>query len=106
MIIPNRLTVEKIEKAYNAIDPVFLNSPQFIVESLGTHLGCKLILKIETINPIRSFKGRGADWLVSQAKEDTLICASAGNFGQAMFLRAHSFVRSLDQIFSRVGKSV
>ncbi len=95
MIIPNRLSVEKIEKAYHAIDPIFRNSPQFIAESLGTRLGCKLILKIETVNPIRSFKGRGADWLVSQAKEDTLLCASAGNFGQAMAYACRSLRKNL-----------
>src|SRR6186713_1500919 len=40
---------------------------------------------VETINPIRSFKGRGADFLVSQAVAGApMICASAGNFGQAM----------------------
>jgi threonine dehydratase len=37
------------------------------------------------MNPIRSFKGRGADFLLSQrADHQPLICASAGNFGQAM----------------------
>ncbi len=95
MIIPNRLSVGQIEKAYHAIHPVFLNSPQFMTESLGTVLGCKLILKIETVNPIRSFKGRGADWLVSQAREKTLICASAGNFGQAMAYACRSLNKNL-----------
>jgi len=40
---------------------------------------------VETLNPIRSFKGRGADFLLSNAEKNTpIICASAGNFGQAM----------------------
>jgi len=44
-----------------------------------------LILKLETLNPIRSFKGRGASWLVAQLPVETrLVCASAGNFGQGM----------------------
>lgn len=48
-------------------------------------LGVELTLKIETFNPIRSFKGRGADFLLSQVSgENQLMCASAGNFGQAM----------------------
>jgi threonine dehydratase len=43
------------------------------------------VLKVETQNPLRCFKGRGSDWLVSQlVNEKRLICASAGNFGQAM----------------------
>jgi len=42
-------------------------------------------LKIETLNPVRSFKGRGADFCVSELPADARpICASAGNFGQAM----------------------
>ncbi len=80
-----RLSVKRIEEAFTKIDPVFLNTPQYINESLSKLLGVNLVLKIETINPIRSFKGRGSDWLVSSVESETsLICASAGNFGQAM----------------------
>ena len=81
----HRLSIEQIERAHALIDPVFINSPQIIAEHLGEILGVKLILKIETLNPIRSFKGRGADLLVSNTKAPVqLVCASAGNFGQAM----------------------
>ena len=80
----HRLALAQIEEAHHIIDPVFINSPQYECEPLSKLLGCKLILKVETINPIRSFKGRGADWLVSQSIDDHLVCASAGNFGQAM----------------------
>jgi threonine dehydratase len=46
----------------------------------------RLVLKVETINPIRCFKGRGTDCLVSglPAGSPALVCASAGNFGQGM----------------------
>jgi threonine dehydratase len=82
---PHRLSLTRIEQAARTIDPVFLNTPQFISEPLSDELGVRLALKIETLNPIRSFKGRGADFLVSEAKDDIpLVCASAGNFGQAM----------------------
>ena len=81
----HRLSIDKIERAVSIIDPVFLNSPQFIAEQLGDLLGCRLILKIETLNPIRSFKGRGADLLVAGLQPtERIMCASAGNFGQAM----------------------
>lgn len=81
----HRLSIERIEQAAKIIDPVFLNSPQFVCEPLNEELGKRLVLKIETLNPIRSFKGRGADFLVSQVKDNArLVCASAGNFGQAM----------------------
>ncbi|MGH2352194.1 MAG: pyridoxal-phosphate dependent enzyme, partial [Chloroflexota bacterium] len=80
-----RITLDRIEAAAQAIDPVFLQTPQWVCEPLGDELGVRIVLKAETLNPIRSFKGRGADWLVQNLPPGaTLICASAGNFGQAM----------------------
>lgn len=85
---PHRITLEGIRAAGRQVDPVFLHSPQFVCEPLSEALGCHLTLKIETINPIRSFKGRGADHFIRQARarDDTrpMVCASAGNWGQAM----------------------
>jgi threonine dehydratase len=83
--VTSRLDLERIEAAVRIIEPVFLNTPQFRVEALESILGCRLVLKVEVLNPIRSFKGRGASLLVSQLPANTrLVCASAGNFGQAM----------------------
>ena len=42
---------------------VFRDSPQFEAVALNNLFGCQLVLKIETLNPIRSFKGRGAQLL-------------------------------------------
>lgn len=44
------------------------------------------MLKVETVNPIRSFKGRGADYLLHRLGDphQEIVCASAGNFGQGM----------------------
>ncbi|HEY8292849.1 MAG TPA: pyridoxal-phosphate dependent enzyme, partial [Thermomicrobiales bacterium] len=82
---PHRLSLERIEQAARIIDPIFLHSPQFVCEPLSDELGVRLMLKIETLNPLRSFKGRGADYCVSQLPADArIVCASAGNFGQAM----------------------
>jgi len=81
----HRLQLAHIEQAMQIIDPVFLHTPQYRAESLEPILGCRLLVKIETLNPIRSFKGRGASYLVAQMPaQTTLVCASAGNFGQAM----------------------
>nr|WP_272475808.1 pyridoxal-phosphate dependent enzyme [Baekduia alba] len=70
------------------IDPVFCNTPQYACEALGSALGCSVLLKVETLNPVRSFKGRGTEavmsWLSRQADVDTAVCASAGNLGQAL----------------------
>jgi len=80
-----RITLERIDAAARAIDPVFLDTPQFVSEPISDLLGMRTILKVETVNPIRSFKGRGASWLVANLPgREPLMCASAGNFGQAM----------------------
>jgi peptide deformylase len=83
-----RLSLERIQRAATVIDPVFRNTPQFHCEPLSRLLGCHLTLKVETVNPIRSFKGRGADFVLSEADargdRRQLVCASAGNWGQAL----------------------
>jgi threonine dehydratase len=64
---------------------VFLDSPQFLAESLGRELDCRLLVKVETINPIRSFKGRGTECLTASLEDRLhLVCSTAGNFGQGM----------------------
>jgi threonine dehydratase len=86
----HRIRLQEIVRAHSVIDPVFLNSPQYDCEPLSEALGCQLTLKIETINPIRSFKGRGADFLISKLKAEAagtrqpIVGASAGNWGQAL----------------------
>ncbi len=79
------LKLENIERAAREIDPVFRNSPQFFDEELCQGLGRRALVKVETTNPLRSFKGRGSDFLVRGLDvKKHLVCASAGNFGQAM----------------------
>jgi threonine dehydratase len=80
------ISVDQIEEAARVVDPVFLHSPQYDCEPLSTRLGVTTILKVESLNPIRSFKGRGTDFLLHRlgAKTPPLVCASAGNFGQGM----------------------
>jgi peptide deformylase len=84
----HRLSLERIANAAAGIDPVFLHSAQFECDALNDALGCRVTLKVETANPIRSFKGRGADFFLQQAigrgDERPIVCASAGNFGQAL----------------------
>ncbi|MDQ5858463.1 MAG: pyridoxal-phosphate dependent enzyme [Acidobacteriota bacterium] len=78
-----RLSLERIAEAATVIDPVFLDSPQFLAESLG--LDCRLVVKVETMNPIRSFKARGTEFLMASLDgASPLTCATAGNFGQGM----------------------
>ena len=83
-----RLDFDRIRRARTEIDPVFLDSPQYDCAPLGDALGCSITLKIETLNPVRSFKGRGAETVLHRLalheEAPTAICASAGNLGQAL----------------------
>ncbi len=60
----HRLVLADFVKAQGMIHPAFLNSPQYDREALSEVLGCSLTLKVETTNPIRSIKGRGANYLI------------------------------------------
>jgi threonine dehydratase len=83
-----RLEVDRIRAARAVIDPVFRDTPQYVCEPLGAALGCSVLLKVETLNPVRSFKGRGSEavmsWLRQRDDFDAAVCASAGNLGQAL----------------------
>jgi threonine dehydratase len=89
--VHHRLSLERIAEAAKVIDPVFLNSPQYRAEALESQLGCRVVIKVETINPIRSFKGRGAGYFMSTLESRPhLVCATAGNFGQGMAYAART----------------
>ena len=79
------LSLERIAAAVDRIDPVFLDTPQFVDKRLSDALGREVLVKVETLNPIGSFKGRGT-WLLGQELDPamTWVCATAGNFGQGL----------------------
>jgi threonine dehydratase len=80
------LSLERIDAASRTIDPVFRNSPLIRHDALDREAGCAILAKVETLNPIRSFKGRGADFFVQNLSRSAgpLVSASAGNFGQGL----------------------
>jgi threonine dehydratase len=79
------LSPSRIEAVMDQIDAVFLDSPQFVDERLSSELGRELIVKVETLNPIGSFKGRGTSVLAHKLDPSrTWICSTAGNFGQGL----------------------
>ena len=93
MTINPMLQIARIEQAAALIDPLFLHTPLVRSESLRRALGREIVLKVETLTPIRSFKGRGASWLLQRLggeAERGLVCASAGNFGQGLAYAARS----------------
>jgi threonine dehydratase len=84
--VDTTISIDRIREAADVIDPVFTGSPQYVCEPLSDRLGVTTVLKVECSNPIRSFKGRGTDYLMHRLgpQPTGLVCASAGNFGQGM----------------------
>ncbi|MBO0869556.1 MAG: pyridoxal-phosphate dependent enzyme, partial [Micromonosporaceae bacterium] len=86
-MLQTRLDLDRIRSARDVIDPVFLASPLYQCDALGRQLGCTVSIKLETANPVRSFKGRGTELVASRLADQgvaAVVCASAGNLGQAL----------------------
>jgi len=85
------LDPEAIRAAHARIPAAFRDSPQYVHEALGAAAGAPVVLKIESANPIRAFKGRGT-WLAIEARAGEgrisptrpVVAASTGNFGQGV----------------------
>ena len=77
---------------------MFSGTPQFVHEGLSARAGRPIVVKIETVNPIRSFKGRGTWNAVSElvgegslGEDRPLVVASTGNFGQGAAFAGRAF---------------
>jgi threonine dehydratase len=76
---------------------MFLDTPQYRCEALEPDLGCTVSIKLDTANPVRSFKARGTEVVASLLADKgsrAVVCASAGNLGQALAWSGRS--RGLD----------
>ncbi|GIG65540.1 threonine ammonia-lyase [Phytomonospora endophytica] len=84
--MPTDLSLERIARAAAVIDDCFRDTPQYTDPLLSAALGRPVLVKVETANPLRSFKGRGAAFLVHELPAGTtaVVCASSGNFGQGV----------------------
>ena len=74
--LSDRLSLARIGRAAREIDPRFRGSPQFAAEPLSGELGVRVVVKVETVNPVGSFKGRGAEFFL--AEQYALIASGAG----------------------------
>ena len=86
-MLKTRLDWARVRAAREVIDPIFLDTPLYECEALEPHLGGAVSIKLETANPVRSFKARGTELAASQLAmngSDAVVCASAGNLGQAL----------------------
>ncbi len=84
-----RLDTARIRAARTLIDPVFLDTPLYRCEALEPSLGCAVSIKLKTAYPVRSFRGRGTEMVTSLLAGSgngsrAVVCASAGNLGQAL----------------------
>src|SRR5215475_7855942 len=95
------LTADAVHAAVPLIDPVFRDTPQLADEFLSRALGRELVVKVETLTPIGSFKGRGASMLVRELDPTlTWVCQTAGNFGQALAYLARERGASIEVFVS------
>lgn len=92
------LEPDAIRAAHARVHPAFRGSPQYVHEDLSASAGTEIVLKVETVNPIRAFKGRGTwlavEALVGQGRAGAgrpIVAASTGNFGQGLAFAARAF---------------
>ena len=87
-----------IRAAHERIDPAFTRLARSTsTRACRARLGVPVIVKVETVNPIRSFKGRGT-WVAVNAlagegrigPDRPIACVSAGNFGQGVAYAARA----------------
>ena len=64
------LHTDAIRDAHARIHPAFRNSAQYVNDALSSRLGVPVIVKVETANPIRSFKGRGRSIAVAALQRE------------------------------------
>ena len=95
--VPPGPSTPGIEAAHAAIPAEFRDTPMFPSEPLGAAAGCRVTVKVECVNPIRSFKARGACWFGARRGPEVAarlrrlpsgspgwVTGSAGNFGQGL----------------------
>ena len=82
-----------LEKVLNAqVYDVAIETPLDLASNLSARLGNKILLKREDLQPVFSFKLRGAYNKIASLSAEKLkrgvICASAGNHAQGVALSA------------------
>ena len=77
-----------IAAAHEVLKPVVLRTPLQFHRKLSEQFGCKLYLKREDLQVVRSYKIRGAYNLIQSLNDEQrkkgIVCASAGNHAQGV----------------------
>ncbi|MFD2551121.1 threonine ammonia-lyase IlvA [Bizionia sediminis] len=85
--------LEQIYQAKTRIQTVALQTPLMKNENLSNEFSAQVWLKREDLQPVRSYKLRGAYnkivSLTDQEKEKGVVCASAGNHAQGVAYACH-----------------
>ncbi len=80
--------LEEIEQAYANLQGIAVHTPLLKNENLSTKYGAQVFLKREDLQPVRSYKLRGAyNKISSLSSTDAtcgVVCASAGNHAQGV----------------------
>ena len=83
-----KITLEDVRKAHAELNRYLLPTPLIRNSWLSETLGCELYLKLENMQPIGSFKIRGASYKIStltpEQRAHGVIAASAGNHAQGV----------------------
>ena len=82
------LHVEDILIAYQKLKEVVAHTPLQLNKRLSEKYGCRIYIKREDLQHVRSFKLRGAYYKIksveNEAREKGVVCASAGNHAQGV----------------------
>jgi threonine dehydratase len=91
------VTLADVRRAEAVVRRYFPPPPCLTAPRLGARLGAEVLLKLESMTPIRTFKLRGAlvklDELVASGWAGGVVTASAGNHGLAVARAARLFGR-------------
>jgi threonine dehydratase len=84
------LNAATIRASVGRIPSEFRSSPQFLSEALAARVGRPVVVKVDAVNPVGAFKGRGAWLAVEELSRGGglptagIVVASTGNFGQSI----------------------
>ncbi|SIS39680.1 threonine ammonia-lyase IlvA [Salimicrobium flavidum] len=87
-VMDNLVTADDIREASKTVQEAAIHSPLLKDEVLSRRYDCNVYLKREDLQPVRSFKIRGAYNLIKNLsetdREKGVVCASAGNHAQGV----------------------
>lgn len=90
--MPVHITLDDVQKAYDAIKDQTIRTPMLKAARLSQHLGVDLYMKLENLQYTNAFKARGALnkllTLTPEQRKNGVIACSAGNHAQGVAFHA------------------